>query len=137
MDMATRGRIVQANQVVLAQADFFEPDGFTRVAWLGPGSIEAQLFSNNTALAWTLVSGVAVTDAQVNAGQIYFSEIAGVLGFYSVRFRPDGLGYWRLVLSYPTGRQTCVLEFDVVQSAPAMETGLRASFIKSGGNCGC
>ena len=131
----TRGRVVQANQVVLDQVDFFLSDGFTRVSHLIPGNLEAQLFFNNSPQAWPLVPGVGVADPQVNAGFIYFNEIPGLLGFYSVRFRPDSLGYWRIVLTYPAGLQTSAQDFDVVQSAPAMETGLRASFVKPDGSC--
>ena len=134
----TRGRVVQANQVVLDQVDFFMPDGFTRVSRLAPGFLEAQIFFNNNPQAWPLVDGSGIADAQVNAGYVYFHEILGLLGFYSVRFRPDSLGYWRIVLTYPAGLQTSAQDFDVVQGAPAMETGLRASFVKpEGSNCGC
>lgn len=131
----TRGRVVQANQVVLDQVDFFLSDGFTRVARLVPGNLEVQIFFNNNPLAWPIVTGGTVPDTQVNAGHIYFNEIPGLLGFYSVRFRPDALGYWRIVLTYPAGLQSSAQDFDVVQSAPAMESGLRASFVKPDGNC--
>ena len=133
----TRGRIVQANQVVLDQVDFFAPDGFTRVQGLVPGVLVSQVFFNNTIQPWPLVSGIAVTDAQVTAGRIYFHEITGHPGFYSVRFRPDALGYWRNLLTYPAGQQISAQDFDVVQSAPAMESGLSASFIKPPGSGGC
>jgi hypothetical protein len=131
----TRGRVVQANQVVLDQVDFFLSDGFSRVSSLAPANLEAQVFFNNRPLGWTIVSGSTIADAQVNAGFLYFSEIPGLLGFYSVRFRPDALGYWRIVLTYPSGLQTSAQDFDVVQSAPAMESGLKASFVKPDGGC--
>lgn len=133
----TRGRVVQANQVVLDQVDFFLSDGYTRVSRLVPGNLEAQIFFNNSPLAWPIVTGSAVADPQVSAGHIYFNEIPGLLGFYSVRFRPDALGYWRIVLTYPAGLQSSAQDFDVVQSPPAMESGLRPSFVKPEGNCGC
>lgn len=133
----TRGRIVQANQVVLDQVDFFAPDGFTRVVGIAPGSLVSQVFFNNAIQAWPLVSGNAVTDAQVTAGRIYFNEIPGQLGFYNVRFRPDALGYWRNLLTYPAGQQISAQDFDVVQSAPAMESGIQASFVKPSGSGSC
>jgi hypothetical protein len=133
----TRGRIVQANQVVLDQVDFFQGDGFTRVTGLVPGNLVSQVFFNNSLQAWPLVSGNAVADAQVTAGRIYFNEIPGHPGFYSVRFRPDALGYWRNLLTYPSGQQTAAQDFDVVQSSPAMESGIQASFIKPQGSGGC
>ena len=132
----TRGRVVQANQVVLDQVDFFQPDGFTRVTGLIPASLISQLFFNNTQQPWPLVSGLGVTDQQVSSGFIYFNELVGQPGFYSVRFRPNSLGYWRNLLTYSAGMQIAAQDFDVVQSAPAMESGLHASFIKPPGE-GC
>jgi hypothetical protein len=133
----TRGRVVQANQVVFDQVDFFQSDGFTRVARLTSGHLEPQVFFNNRPLAWAIVPGGAIGDAQVAAGSLYFNEIPGLLGYYSIRFRPDALGYWRIVLTYRAGQQISAQDFDVVQSAPAMESGLKASFVKPEGNCGC
>lgn len=132
----TRGRIVQANQVVLDQVDFFSSqDGFTRVAGLGPGSLVSQLFFNNSIQAWPLVSGNAVPDAQVTAGRVYINEIPGQPGFYNIRFRPDALGYWRNVLTYPAGQQVAAQDFDVVQPG-AVAAGLQASFVNPAGS-GC
>lgn len=133
----TRGRVVQANQVVLDQVDFFQPDGFTRVTGLVPASLVSQLFFNNTQQPWPLISGLGVTDTQVSSGFIYFNELAGQPGFYSVRFRPNSLGYWRNLLTYAAGMQIAAQDFDVVQSAPAMESGIHASFIKDGSSGGC
>jgi hypothetical protein len=137
MAATTRGRIVQANQVVLDQVDFFHPDGFTRVTGLVPSSIVSQIFYNNVQQPWPLVSGFGVTDAQVVAGKIYFNEVSGNPGFYNVRFRPNALGFWRNLLTYPAGQQIAAQDFDVVQSAPAIEQGLHASFIKPQGDCSC
>jgi hypothetical protein len=133
----TRGRIVQANQVVLDQVDFFSSDGFTRVTGLIPASLVSHIFFNNSLQPWPLVSGNLVPDAQIAAGRIYFNEIPGNPGFYSVRFRPDALGYWRNLLTYAAGQQISAQDYDVVQSAPAMESGLQASFVKPGSSGSC
>jgi len=134
----TRGRIVQANQVVLDQVDFFLSDGYTRVTGLIPSSLVSQIFYSNLLQPWPLISGIGVTDAQVVSGNIYFNEIAGHPGFYNVRFRPNSLGFWRNLLSYPSGQQISAQDFDVVQGVPVMESGIHASFIKpQGGNCDC
>lgn len=135
--MATnRGRVVQANQVVMDQADFFLPDGFHRVPGLTITALASQLFFNNTLQPWVLASGSGVPDSQISAGRIYFNEIPGSPGIYSVRFRPNALGYWRNLLTYDAGLQIVAQDFDVVQGAPAMESGLNASFIKPGnGDC--
>jgi len=133
----TRGRVVQANQVVLDQVDFFQSNGFTRVVGLVPASLVSQIFYNNVLQPWPLVSGLGVMDAQVVSGWIYFNEVAGAPGFYNVRFRPNALGYWRNILTYPAGQQMGAQDYDVVQSAPAMEQGLNASFIKPQGSGDC
>lgn len=134
----TRGRVVQANQVVLDQVDFFEPDGYTRVANLIPSMLMSQIFFNNVQQPWPLVSGVGVNDAQIVSGKVYFSQVPGSPGFYTVRFRPNQLGYWRNLLTYLVGQQIAAQDFDVVVagSGPA-EGGLHASFIKpsQGGDC--
>lgn len=132
----TRGRVVQANQVVLDQVDFFQGDNYTRATGLIPSSLVSQIFFNNLLQPWTLVSGLGVTDAQVVSGRVYFDEIPGNPGFYNVRFRPNAQGYWRNILTYPAGQQITAQDFDVVTGAPAMEQGLNASFIKPGnGEC--
>jgi hypothetical protein len=133
----TRGRVVQANQVVLDQVDFFQPDGFTRVVGLIPASLVSQIFYNNTIQPWPLVSGLGVTDAQVTSGRVYFNEVPGSPGFYNVRFRPNALGFWRNLLTYPPGLQISAQDFDVVQSLPTSEGGLHASFIKPQGSGDC
>lgn len=78
----TRGRIVQANQAVLDQVDFFQSDGFTRVTGLAASILISQIFFNNLLQPWPLISGLGVTDAQVVSGKIYFNEIPGSPGFW-------------------------------------------------------
>jgi hypothetical protein len=126
----TRGRLVQVNQVVLDQVDYFQTDGFTRVVGLGTAQLVSKIFFNNVLQPWPLVSGLSVPDAQVVSGKIYFNEIPGTPGFYNVRFRPNAVGYWRNVLTYPTGTQEAAQDFDVVSSPLSAEGGLNASFIK-------
>lgn len=133
----TRGRIVQANQVVLDQVDFFLGDGFTRATGLLPGDLVSQIFYNNIIQPWPLVTGTGVTDAQVASGKVYFEEIPGNPGFYNVRFRPNALGFWRNLLTYPPGLQISAQDFDVVLAGPVTEQGLTASFIKPSGSGDC
>jgi hypothetical protein len=137
--MSIRGRTVQSNQVVQDQVDFFQPDGFTRVVGLSPGNLVSQIFYSNIQQPWPLVSGIGVPDAQISAGYVYFNETVNAPGFYSVRFRPNSIGYWRNLLTYPVGLQITAQDFDVVQNASLSESGLHASFMKpsSGGDCGC
>jgi len=133
----TRGRVVQANQVVLDQVDFFAPDGFTRVVGLIPASLVSQVFYNNAIQPWPLMSGLGVTDAQVSSGRVYFNEVPGSPGFYNVRFRPNALGFWRNLLTYPPGLQISAQDYDVIQGTPTSEGGLHASFIKPQGRGDC
>lgn len=126
----TRGRLVQINQTIIDQADFFEPDGFTRVIGLTVASLTHQIFFNNVLLSWPLVGGSSISDAAVVSGNVYWNEVPGSPGFYNVRFRPNAIGYWRNIVSYPAGTQIMGQDFDVVSQVPAAETGLRASFTK-------
>jgi len=131
----TRGRIVQANQAVLDQVDFFQSDGFTRVTGLTASILISQIFFNNLLQPWPVISGLGVTDAQVVSGKIYFNEIPGSPGFYAVRFRPNAVGFWRNLLTYTAGTQISAQDFDVVSGQPGGDGGLSASFIKPGENC--
>lgn len=129
----TRGRLVVNNQVVYDQADFFQLDGFTRVTGLLPAQLVEQLFFQNALQPWPLVSGVGVTDAQIASGKVYWAEVPGSPGIYNVRWRPNAIGYWRLLISYPVGTQIMGQDYDVTVAGVPVETGLKASFVKP--NC--
>jgi hypothetical protein len=135
----TRGRLVAPNQVVFDQADFFQSDGYTRVLGLTVSQVAIQVYLNNVLQGWTLVDGSAVTEAQIVSGKVYFSPISG--GPYSVRWRPNAIGYWRLILTYPAGSQILAQDYDVSTSTgtsgPSSSTGLQTSFIKPGGRDDC
>lgn len=135
MSRTTRGRIVEANQVVLDQVDFFESDGFTRAVGLTPSDLISEIFRDNVIQPWPLISGLSTTDAQVAAGSVYFNEVPGQPGFYNVRFRPNAVGFWRNLLTYTAGTQISAQDFDVVRQPPLVESGLKSSFIKSGSDC--
>lgn len=128
--MTTRGRLVQINQTIIDQADFFEPDGFTRVQGLVVADLIGEIFFNNVSQPWPLVDGSSISDAAVVSGKVYWNEVPGSPGFYNVRFRPNAIGYWRNIISYPAGTQIMGQDFDVVSQVPQAETGLRASFVK-------
>jgi len=126
----TRGRLVQINQVVLDQADFFQSDGFTRVTGLTPANLTSQIFRLNVLQPWPLLDGASVSDAQVVSGKIYWTEVTGSPGIYNVRWRPNALGYWRLLISYAAGTQIMGQDYDIVSQVPLAESGLRASFTR-------
>jgi len=132
----TRGRLVQSNQVVYDQADFFQLDGYTRATGLTISNVTGQIYFNNTTLTWPMVSGVGVVDSQIVAGKIYWEEILG--GPYGVRWRPNAVGYWRLIITYPTVTQILAQDYDVVPGAgPQLGSGMKASFIGTGGKNDC
>ncbi len=121
-------RVVPVNTLVYDQTDWFQGDFFTRITGLVPANLVLQVFANNALMpSWTLLTGVGVPDSQVAAGKVYIHEITS--GFYSVRFRPNALGYWRLNFSYAVGVQTIALDYDVVTKLDMTATGLHASFV--------
>ncbi len=126
----TRGRLVQQNQVVYDQVDFFQSDGFTRVTGLTFSGVQLAVFFENVAQPWPLAQGLGVNDAQVASGQVYFNEVPGNPGYYNIRWRPNAVGYWRLLVTYVPGQQIEAQDYDVIQGAPTIESGLSASFIK-------
>lgn len=126
----TRGRLVQNNQVIFDQADFFESDGFTRVVGITTSDLTSQVFYENVLQPWPLVDGAGVSDANVVSGNIYWNEVPGSPGIYNVRWRPNVIGYWRLLITYASGTQIMGQDYDVVSQVPLAESGLRASFTK-------
>lgn len=123
--------MVSNNETVIDQADFFMPDGFTRVTGLPINQLASLVFFNNASQPWPLVNGSTILDNLVASGHLYFHEIQGNPGYYSVRFRPNAVGFWRVVLTYTVGTQIVALDFDIV-SAPLVDVGLNASFIRPG-----
>lgn len=122
-------RVQPTHTVVLDQVDFFQGDFYTRIAGLGTGNVALVAFYGNTPLAWPLVSGVGVTDAQVVAGSVYFHELQA--GYYGLRFRPNVSGYWRLIFNYAAGTQSVTLDYDILDPI-TLASGLKASFVKPG-----
>ena len=133
--MATR--IIPVNTTIVDQVDFFQGDYYTRIENLPHTALVLNLFNENSKLAWPWVSGGGLGNGQILSGSVYYSQITGAPGYYSVRFRPNAAGYWRLVLNYPGGVQASALDYDVV--TPSMfpgsgsgggSGGLHVSFIK-------
>jgi hypothetical protein len=124
----TRGRLVRTNQVILDQADFFQGDGFTRQAGLTIADVTSVLFYDNVLQPWTFTNGAPVSDSQVKSGSVYLHEIAGSPGYYSMRFRPNAAGYWRLLVVYTAGQQILAQDYDVAAEPLQIQGGLTASF---------
>lgn len=127
MTVTYRSRLVQANQVVIDQVDIFQSDFFNRVTGLDPTDVSVTLFYNNQVAAWPVVDGSSIIDSQVAAGKVYWGELAN--GSYGVRFFPNALGHWNLVVQFsPSPSQIVSLSFDVVNMPSLVESGLHASF---------
>ncbi len=130
MSGTTRGRLVYANQTVVDQADFFQSDGFTRVTGLTVNNLVCQIFFDNQLQPWPFVTGANLNDTQIASGNVYWLEIPGNPGFYSVRFRPNAIGYWRLLITSTAGQQSLGQDYDVSSAPPSVDQGLKASFLK-------
>jgi len=134
----TRGRLVHSNQVVYDQADFFQLDGYTRQAGLTISQVVSQVYFNNTLLTWPLTDGTGLPDNLIVSGKLYWHEITGPNGPYSVRFRPNAVGYWRLLITYPAGTQILAQDYDVKpDTGLPLGSGMKASFIGTGGKNDC
>ena len=122
-------RKVNVSKLVLDQVDLFRPDGKTRSQGITVGDLNLKLFFNGSQVDWPLVSGATVQDLQVTAGQVYWTEF--LTGFYTIRFFPNVIGSWRILLTYPVYDQAVSLSYDVALPAfIPVSSGIRASFIK-------
>jgi hypothetical protein len=128
--LTVQSRLVPNNTTVWDQLDFFQSDGFTRVGALNTSNITATLFFGNVPQPWNLVNGAGINDQQIVSGNLYFNEIPGAPTFYNLRLRPTGVGFWRLVVVYPSVPQTIIHNFDVVSQFQGDDNGLKASFIR-------
>jgi len=132
----TRGRLVYNNQVVYDQADFFQLDGFTRVSGLTPSQLICEVFHNNVKLLWPLVLGTGLTETQVVSGHILWDDLGSS---YGVRWRPNAVGYWRILITYAPGTQILGQDYDVNSGTGVLPPGggLKASFTGPGGRNDC
>lgn len=122
-----RTRLVQVNQVVFDQVDIFQSDFFTRRTGLLPTDVTLTLFLNNAVVAWPLVDGSAVTDAQVVSGSVYWNELTN--GAYGIRFYPNSLGHWSLSISYSAAAPNQIVSLDFDVSSPSSSSdSLRVDF---------
>lgn len=125
----TTTRVVHSGLLVFEQVDLFLPDGKTRVQGVTAADVRVKVHVGSTDLAWPVVSGTSVADVQAAAGKVYWEEFEA--GFYSVRFFPNRIGLWRLIVTWPAGNQAVSQMYDVIPK-PAFPgaLGLRATFTK-------
>ncbi len=121
---------INSGSLVRSQFDFYFPIGsFTRLTGLGFSDFQIKLFHNNSTLSWSLLNGSTVSDSSISSGSVFINEIAGSSGYYNVRFYPDKIGFWRLVLRNPANSIESIQEFNVV-GANQSSQGLIANFNK-------
>lgn len=122
-------RRVDSSKLVFDQVDLFLIDGKTRAQDVTPADLALRIYLNGTQLNWPLVSGAGVPDVRVAAGKVYWTEFS--TGFYSIRFFPNAVGEWRVLLTYPAFDQAVSLGYDVVpQAGLPGGLGLRSSFVR-------
>jgi hypothetical protein len=122
-------REVPAGRMVFEQVDLFLGDGETRSTGVLVAGLQVAVHTGPTVLSWPLVTGVGIPDVRVSAGKIYWTEFAS--GFYSIRFFPNVVGLWRVILTYPAFDQVLSYTYNVVaQGAGVPGVGFKASFTR-------
>ena len=120
-------RLVQVNQVIIDQVDIFQSDFYNRVTGLVPANVTLTLFFNNQAVAWPLSDGTGIVDSQIASGTVYWNELPN--SSYGVRFFPNALGHWNLVIQFaPSPSQIISISYDVVNMPSLVESGLQVNF---------
>lgn len=129
--LAFENRQVISGNLVRDQADFFVVGSDSvRQPGLVAVNISASLFSNNVYQTWQFLDGAGIPDSSISSGAVYFNEIVGSPGFYSIRFFPNAMGFWKLSLTWSSGNATLNKCYDVVPSAINQNAGLIASFTR-------
>jgi hypothetical protein len=125
-------RIVQTGRVLFDQVDVFSNNNITRTQGVASTDLGVRLYFNGVQVVWPVVSGFNVPDVQLVSGNVYWTEFEA--GYYSVRFLPNAVGFWRLLLSWASGNRIFSLSYDVQpQTGLPDGIGLRSSFIRGVG----
>lgn len=121
-------REVKAGQMIFDQVDLFLSDGETRSTGVLIAGLQLTLQAGATTVSWPLVSGAGVVDVRVAAGKVYWTETSP--GFYSIRFFPNAVGLWRLILTYPAHDQVLSYSYNVTAGNSSYIQGFKTSFSK-------
>lgn len=122
-------RSLPAASLIIDQLDLYNPPGsITRIAGVLAADLSVSVFSNNTIMSWPIQDGSLTPDSSISSGIVYFNEIVGQPGFYSIRFFPSRIGFWRLIFSIPSITAEIVKEFDISSQSSGPANGLNASF---------
>ncbi len=108
-------RIVQSGVVVFDQVDIVNPAwSNNRINGLTIESVDVTVFINNKRKYMQIVDGSTVLDQFITTNSIYFNEINGSPGYYSVRFFSDSVGFMRVILSVKPNASEHILSYDIV-----------------------
>jgi len=122
-------RTVPASKLISDQVDLFLVDGKTRAQGIVIADLQVRVFANDYTMNWPLVSGVNIPEVRMSAGKIYWTEFS--TGFYNIRFFPNTLGNWRVIITCPSLNQAVSLSYSVEQPVtPYPGTGMRTSFFR-------
>jgi len=125
-------RIVTAGSVIYEQLDFYYPiNSIIRSVGIVPANLTCTVFVNNGVLNWPLIDGTGIVDSSISSGSIYFNEIAN--GFYSLRFFPHMVGFWRIITKHASYSIELIKDYDIVPSGSFKSTGssgLNATFVR-------
>lgn len=124
------GRVITSGCVVKDQVDCIVSG--SRVTGMQSSNVSVKIFANNNLLMnWSSASGTGVPDSSVSSGVVYFNEIPNAPGFYSIRFFPNTIGYWRVVLNFQSQSMEVSREYDITANKDVVSSNsLNASFTK-------
>lgn len=123
--------LTPAYSIVYDQLDFYSPIGsINRLSGITVGQLTLNLFINNQLLTWPIIDGSLIYDSSISSGSVYFNEIIGSNGYYSIRLFTDRVGSWRLIFRNSGLGVEIIKEYDVVPSdyMKSPIEGLNASF---------
>lgn len=126
-------RLLPSASLIRDQVDYYNPSGSTnRAIGITFSQITLQIFVDNSKLLWPIVDGTLIADSSISAGNVYLNEIPGSPGYYSIRFFPDKIGFWKLSILNTTLNQEITKEYDIVPAGTFGPTssGLNASFFR-------
>ncbi len=112
--------------MIFDQVDLLSADQYTRIPGVSASNVTMTLFLNNTVVSWPLVEGALVSDVQVASGSVYWNALPNQ--GYGIRFFPNSIGHWNLLIAYPGTSQLISLDYDVAKLPLAVESGVTAGF---------
>lgn len=117
-------RLLPSAKVVRDQIDIYSPSNTgNRLSNVMVGSLTVKVFFENQDQGWDLLDGTNIQDSSISSGHVYFNQISGADGYYSIRFFPDRVGFWRVVFYHSATQTDIPLGYDVVPSGAFSSSG--------------